>query len=578
MTRAHVPPRADVPDLERCLELGIDPNDPASPRYGDRKESHPMTDQSIQMLELANVRESSSNPRKTFLDVESLACDLKLHGMLQPVLVRPGNGKGGYELVFGARRLRAAKLAGLERVPAMVRELDDAKVLELQIVENSQRSDVHPLEEAEGYERLHMQHGLSVDDIAAKVNKSAAAIYARMKLCALAPDARRAFYAGRLTASTALYVARVPPSLQGELLADIEAEARDGLPWEDRRKKDVVPAPLGARNVFEIVQHKYMLRLSDAPFDVKDAELVGQAGPCSTCPKRTGAQPELFADVSNRDICTDPACFGTKKKAHYARLLDRAESEGKRVATAKEAKKLFPYRGATLDYGSDKVLLDTKCNEDPKRRTYRALLKGSSAEILVAQDPYGAVHELASKAAVVKALREAGVKGVQEGRLPRDGDEARRRADGKRAAAQQKKKRAPITALISAVTEKAETSPVDAAWWRFIVTAVASQSWNDVEKDVLKRRGLDAKTRRGGGDYGPRFKASLDLLAGANANQLRGLLVELAVTKGAYFTYRMGLTANLVKACEYYGIDQRKVEKGIGEEKPAKPAKKAAKK
>jgi ParB/RepB/Spo0J family partition protein len=128
---------------------------------------------------------------------------------LQPLLARP-LGDGGFELVFGHRRLRAAKLAGVASAPVMVRQLDDKEVLEEQIIENAQRDDIHPLEEAEGYERLHEQHGYSVDEIAAKVGKSRAFVYARMKLRALCPAAMEAFYGGKLTAATALYVARIP--------------------------------------------------------------------------------------------------------------------------------------------------------------------------------------------------------------------------------------------------------------------------------------------------------------------------------------------------------------------------------
>jgi ParB/RepB/Spo0J family partition protein len=268
-----------------------------------------------------NIRESPSNPRKTFLEVDELAEDLKLHGMLQPVLVRPVGGEDGghYELVFGARRLRAAKKAKLGQVPAMVRILDDREVLELQIVENSQRSDVHPLEEAEGYERLHTKHGLSVEELAHKVGKSKAAVYARMKLLALCPEARKAFYAGLLTPSTALYIARIPHAdLQKAALEEATHKQFDG----------VLPS---AREVARFIQDRYMLHLADAPFETANAVLVPKAGSCSACPKRTGSQPELFSDVKSDDVCTDPKCWEAKRVASWAGKAELLEAKGVKV-------------------------------------------------------------------------------------------------------------------------------------------------------------------------------------------------------------------------------------------------------
>src|SRR5690606_14398087 len=139
--------------------------------------------------------------------------------LLRPAPAAPTDPEPFYEIIAGERRYRASKLAGRTTIPAIVREISDLEVLELQIIENLQREDLHPLEEAESYEALLEQHkadpDYSVDLIAAKLGKSRAYIYARLKLCALRPAARKAFYAGTLTASTALLLARIPaPELQ----------------------------------------------------------------------------------------------------------------------------------------------------------------------------------------------------------------------------------------------------------------------------------------------------------------------------------------------------------------------------
>src|SRR4029077_2484737 len=102
------------------------------------------------------------------------------------------------------RRWRAAKAAGLVEIPATVRVLDDEAVLEIQVIENLQRSDLHPLEEARGYQQLVEKHGHSVEEIAAKVHKSKGYVYGRLKLCALPEAAADLFLAGKLDASRAL--------------------------------------------------------------------------------------------------------------------------------------------------------------------------------------------------------------------------------------------------------------------------------------------------------------------------------------------------------------------------------------
>ena len=131
---------------------------------------------SFEMVAVDRVRESPSNPRRAFAGVEELAESVRAHGVLQPLIVRPlpapadlsemggpagevavAAGEpvpGWYELVAGARRLRAARLAGLGEVPAVVRRLDDRAVLEIQVVENDQRVDVSPVEQADGYAEL----------------------------------------------------------------------------------------------------------------------------------------------------------------------------------------------------------------------------------------------------------------------------------------------------------------------------------------------------------------------------------------------------------------------------------------
>jgi ParB/RepB/Spo0J family partition protein len=350
----------------------------------------------FQLLPVDGLRESPTNPRKTLGDLSELVESVRTKGVLQPVLVRPANGAGAYELVFGHRRLAAARKAGLEEIPAIVREMDDREVLEAQIVENCQRADIHHLEEADGYRQLHEKHGYAIEDLAAKVGKSKAYVYARMKLCALVKPARKAFLEGKLNPSTALLIARIPvPKLQEEATRDVAgSKGRE---------------PMGFRLAAEHIQSRFMLQLSGAGFRTTDEQLVPEAGSCRACPKRTGNQRELFDDVKSADVCTDPECFARKREAAWAARVTEAEARGQKVLSAGQCKNEFPW-GDRLRYGSPWVSLDSSCEEDPKRRTWRRLLGKHAPQIALARPlpERGRAVELVQKTAARKALREAG--------------------------------------------------------------------------------------------------------------------------------------------------------------------------
>lgn len=133
-------------------------------------------------IELQRLAPSPTNPRKTFADLDDLAASIREQGVMQPILVRlwpddyptpeGRDDRPAYEIVAGERRYRAAQLAGLDSIPALVRPLNTRQVLEAQIVENLQRRDVTELEEAEGYQLMMRDHGYTADQLAEKVGKS----------------------------------------------------------------------------------------------------------------------------------------------------------------------------------------------------------------------------------------------------------------------------------------------------------------------------------------------------------------------------------------------------------------------
>jgi ParB/RepB/Spo0J family partition protein len=157
------------------------------------------------------------NPRKHFGEaaLNGLAASIKAQGVVQPILVRPNGGAGKYEIVVGERRWRAAKLAGLTEIPANVRELTDAQALEVAVIENNQREDLHPLEEAEGYEALlKCKHEdgrkYTVDDIVAKIGRSRSYVYQKLKLCELCEEGAQGVLRRQARFLAAILLARIP--------------------------------------------------------------------------------------------------------------------------------------------------------------------------------------------------------------------------------------------------------------------------------------------------------------------------------------------------------------------------------
>ena len=140
-------------------------------------------------LPLTSLIPSSVQPRRQFDDtaIEALSISIKSQGVLQPLLVRPSKMQGQYEIIGGERRWRAAKMAGLTSVPVIIRELDDGRALEVALVENVQRADLNPLEEAAGYQRLVAEFNYTHEDMARVTGKSRSHITNLLRLLAL-PD------------------------------------------------------------------------------------------------------------------------------------------------------------------------------------------------------------------------------------------------------------------------------------------------------------------------------------------------------------------------------------------------------
>jgi ParB family chromosome partitioning protein len=157
----------------------------------------------VHFIPVEKIVNNPTQPRQRFVDEEiaELAGSIKTLGVLQPVLVRPCSGEraGLYEIVAGERRWRASKLAGLSQVPALVREMNDLETLEVALVENVQRSNLNPVEEAQGYQRLIDEFQLGQKEVAERVGKDRASIANYLRLLSLPPGVLKLLQEGAIT-------------------------------------------------------------------------------------------------------------------------------------------------------------------------------------------------------------------------------------------------------------------------------------------------------------------------------------------------------------------------------------------
>jgi len=163
-------------------------------------------------IALTDISISKTNPRQNFDPdaMDELASSIGLHGVLSPILLRATkDAKKKYALVAGERRFRAAKLAGLEEIPAVVGKFSDSEVVEIQLVENLIRADLHPLEEAEGYARLKNKMGFKIEKISERIGRSVQYVYDRLKLLGLTPSVKKMFLKGTITARHAILLSRL---------------------------------------------------------------------------------------------------------------------------------------------------------------------------------------------------------------------------------------------------------------------------------------------------------------------------------------------------------------------------------
>ncbi len=186
-------------------------------------------------LKLSEIEPNRTQPRKEFNDeaLAELADSIAQHGVLQPLLVRPLMG-GGYQIVAGERRWRAARMAGITEVPAVIRELTDSEVMELALIENLQREDLSPLEEAQGYQMLIDTYGFTQDEVSKTVGKSRPTVTNALRLLNLPDEILEMVNQGKLSAGHARTILSFPS--KEEMVKAAKAASEQGVSVRELEK------------------------------------------------------------------------------------------------------------------------------------------------------------------------------------------------------------------------------------------------------------------------------------------------------------------------------------------------------
>jgi len=311
ITNQNIEPMAKTKKTDSAAVETALPAAPSVPQY--------RMDSNVINLQLDQIAPDPNQPRKFFKqsELDGLAQSIASVGVASPILVRPithsveGYPRAAFMVVFGERRLKASIIAStvlhapLSSIPCMVRDLTDAEVLELQITENLQRHDPHPMEEAVSFAAMLQQHNNSVEEVALRAGKSTKFVAGRLLLNKLIPEMQELFFADAFPLKAALDLAKEDEYKQAEIYTDV---------------------PKGWRDItnYNLYLNNYLDRrerfLSKAPFDIAAIDLHPTHGDCLTCPMNSKNSLLLFLEDGG-DKCMDGICYGIKCDRSYKQKI-----------------------------------------------------------------------------------------------------------------------------------------------------------------------------------------------------------------------------------------------------------------
>jgi ParB/RepB/Spo0J family partition protein len=490
-------------------------------------------------LEEIALSKSVPNPRQALegAGFPELLKSIQLQGVLTPVLVRPiwdQKSPAGYELIAGGRRYHASQQLKLADIPCIVRQMSDLEATTAQLAENDDREPLTGFEEGAAYAQAIEKFKLNRDAVADIFGKSRAHIYSRLRLHGLDAKVKKAIGEKGIPDSIADLIATIPDAkrqLQAvEAMTDYDYDAGG-----DR--------PVSFRGAQKIMEANFQVSLKNAPFE--QTAHLNEAGPCTTCPKRSG---NLNPDGSSPNICTDPACFKTKARLAGEAAAKKYTEIGIPLLSAAESEKLWQRHegGDGLAYGAKFVKSTDTCALDKHQRQYRVLLeKEEQVYPVAAIAPSGKVYVMYRQNEVQKALIAKKImKPVDQTSYQPARETA---ADVAKREAKEKLESAVTNAVVGACVERMRGKLAVATeydlWMLVLKWRWASGDMDDGAQVVAKRRGWKD------------FCKDAEKLSVAD---LRALLVETFLVEEYCDAYTDGCVKHLADLLK---VDRKGIEK-----------------
>jgi ParB/RepB/Spo0J family partition protein len=346
----------------------------------------------------STLRPDAANVRTAGIDTKdpgfrSLVESIRIHGILQPLTVRPDG-----LIVCGHRRHAAAVELQLEEVPVSVRNIADEDLVAVRLIENLQREDLDPIDESDAFAALE-KNGVSIAEICERAQVSETTVRRRLKLQLLPAKVKKALRAGTMSTTLGVAIGRIPSKkARGEAIKFASTNQQ----WRDE--------PPSESEVLRKIHSEWMTGLQDAPFDTADADLIKKRGACGDCQFNSRCNLALFPDLAEEDqaYCTDVDCFAEKKDAHVTAAAQGMRDRGLTVYLADDdqAGDPFDWQGR-LKYGSKWTEASSVPGGQPKkgRKQLRTLAKG--VEIIGLVDPKsGNVVEVMDAKKAAAALKK----------------------------------------------------------------------------------------------------------------------------------------------------------------------------
>ncbi|HEX5433524.1 MAG TPA: ParB/RepB/Spo0J family partition protein [Candidatus Angelobacter sp.] len=487
-------------------------------------------------IPIDKIDPSPFNPRKTFIRIDELAASITQQGLRTPVLLRAK--KNRFELISGERRWKASQKAKAnppvwdgKNLPAIVTEMTDEQAKEFQLVENLQRDDLHPMEEAEGYEAILQHPDYTIEKLCLRTGKKRRDVEQRLRLLTLITPFRKMFSAGEINADQASQLSRALPETQAEM----------NKYWDGDIPK--------ASEIAEFLETHVYLDLSKAPFPLDRKDLDVKAGACTDCPKHTGANTALFADIGKNDFCLDGSCFRRKAVSLIQIELKTAKDEKRTLVpvsasnnflTDEELKKLPPGTLSRADH------FTTLAKKDECRHAQEALV--------VHGDNFGKKIHIC----VAKECPEHGDR--HRSTYKGTGEDEKERSERLRKERKEKAAKETRRAVLVHVAKKAEN--LNLPELQQIGRAIFSRLYNDLQRKMLNVLGWMPQEKKNGQSWDEIFAEHFEPLRGADVNRTLVMLSLATQMEGKPYGDE---TDRLMEFAERYKVGVKTIEQEIEE-------------